>query len=347
MTDRLEGLGWDPARAQEWLDLDLPDAMPGRVTRVDRGECTVSTRDHGDLRAASDSQRSQDLLAPVTGDWVSVTEDPELGVVVDAVLERRTAIVRRDPSEQVVEQVLVANIDVVAVVHGLDRPISAGRLERFLVLALDSGADPLVLLTKTDLVDERDLDRLVAEAEVADVPIIATSTTTHRGLDEVRAHVGRGRSMVLIGPSGVGKSTLVNALVGDDVQEIGDVRAGDAKGRHTTTRRELIEMPGGGVLVDTPGVRAVGLWAADVALDQVFADVAAVALECRFRDCTHRSEPDCAVNAAIAAGELDAGRVERFQRMWEEIAEQSDQAENRARAANQGRRRRHQRRRRR
>jgi len=310
----------------------------GRVGRVDRGECDVFT-DKGPIRAISDSQRSQNMLAPATGDWAMVVQDHDVGLVIDAILDRGSAMTRRDPSEQVVEQVLVANVDIVAVVHGLDREVNPAQLERFLVLAWDSGAQPVIVLSKADLAP--DVDEAVQVASVAsDVPVVVTSAVDGSGLDELRDHFSDGRSMVMIGPSGVGKSHLVNALVGEAVQAIGAVREGDSKGRHTTTTRDLLLVPGGGVLIDTPGIRAVGVWEADAALDRVFADVVEVAQSCRFRDCTHRSEPGCAVKAAVDAGELDSDRVDRYVRLWDEITLQTVEAQERARKQAQGRRRR-------
>ena len=270
------------------------DTQLGRVARVDRGEVDVMTEE-GLLRVVSDSQRAQGVTAPVTGDWVVVAPDEEVGMHVAQVLPRRTAMVRRDPAEQVSDQVLVANIDRVAVVHGLDQESNDARIERFLVLAIDSGADPLIVLTKSDL------GEVTTEYDWLDsvAPVIATSAVDGSGIDELRSVIAPGETLVFIGPSGVGKSSLVNAIVGNDVAATAEVREGDRRGRHTTTVRELIEIPTGGVLIDTPGIRAIGLWAADIALDEVFADIAALAQGCRFRDCTHRQEPDCAVTQAV------------------------------------------------
>lgn len=339
MNQRLIALGWNGRIAADFDELAPAGSIAGRVGRVDRGECNVFTQD-GEVRALSDSQRAQADVAPATGDWVAVADDPELGLVVAAVLPRLTSIVRRDPSEQVIEQVLVANVDVVAVVHGLDRPVNPAQLERFLILAWDSGAQPVVVLTKADLVAAEQIPDLVRLATVApDVAVIVTSVETGEGLDDFRQFVANQRSLVLLGPSGVGKSTLVNALVGDEIQETGQVREGDAKGRHTTTRRELIELPGGGVLIDTPGIRAVGVWEADLALDRVFADIAELAEQCRFRDCTHRTEPSCAVVAAVESNDLDADRLDRYLNLWDEITRQAEDAEVRARSKQRGRRR--------
>lgn len=337
-VSRLTSLGLDAARrADPEIDQLDGSAVIGRVARVDRGEVVVLS-ETDDLRALSDSQRAQDLIAPVTGDWVTVRDDDELGLVVDRVFTRRTSITRRDPAEQINDQVLVSNVDVVAVVHGLDQSSNDARIERFLVLAIDSGAEPLIVLNKADMGAAGDEDDPTYRALAAIAPIVVTSALDGRGIEDLRSHIDPGQTLVLLGPSGVGKSSLVNALVGDEVFETGDVRAGDRRGRHTTTVRELIELPGGGMVIDTPGVRSVGLWAADVALDEVFADIVRTADGCRFRDCTHRSEPDCAVVAAVDAGAVDAMRLARYQMLWQELAEQAIELERRDRTPQPGRR---------
>jgi ribosome biogenesis GTPase len=322
---RLADIGLDDARRAEFEALDdAATVVLGRVGRVDRGEVVVLTEDD-DLRVLSDSQRAQAVVAPVTGDWVTVRDDDELGLVVEHVLERRTSIVRRDPAEQITDQVLVANVDRVAVVHGLDLPANEARIERFLVLAIDSGADPLIILTKQDLANEQ--DEMAWLDEIA--PVIRTSIIDGSGVSDLGEYIADGETLVFIGPSGVGKSSLVNALIGEEIAETADVRESDRRGRHTTTVRELIELPGGGVVIDTPGIRAIGLWAADVALDEVFADIAELAVDCRFRDCTHRSEPGCAVTSAVESGDINSMRLSRYQLLWQELAEQAIELERR------------------
>lgn len=340
---RLQSLGLSDQIQQEFTAFcegasGSDDLHLGRVGRVDRGEVDVLT-ETGELRAVSDSQRAQAQRAPVTGDWVAVGPDDEVGLYVAAIFERRTTMVRRDPAEQVSDQVLVANIDRVAVVHGLDQPANDARIERFLVLAIDSGAEPLIILTKSDL-GERSPEYHWLES-VAPV-IVASSHPDHvaddPGIEALRASISPGETLVLIGPSGVGKSSLVNALVGEEVAETADVREGDRRGRHTTTVRELIELPSGGVIIDTPGIRAIGLWAADIALDEVFADIAELAVDCRFRDCTHRQEPGCAVQTAVSQGQVDDLRLARYQLLWQELAEQAIDIERRQRAPSTSRR---------
>jgi ribosome biogenesis GTPase len=301
-----------------------------RVIRVDRGECDVITAD-GRVRVLSDSQRAQDEIAPVTGDWVSIEDEDGLGEVITEIFERRTSVSRRDPAERDLEQVLAANADLVAVVHGLDRPLPAGRLERLLVVAYKSGAEPVIILTKADERVDDDSEAIV-RAVARDVPVVVTSVTDGMGLDALRELVGPGRTLALIGASGVGKSSLVNALVGEELLEIGEVRSSDAKGRHTTTARELVLLPDdGGLLLDTPGIRAIGLWEAENALELVFGDLEALAAECRFGDCAHSGEPGCAIAGAVAAGEVDERRVTRYRDLVAELAAQRVREEERER----------------
>lgn len=320
-------------------ELDSVRGELGRVVRVDRGECDVITAS-GVVRVMSDSVRAQDELAPVTGDWVDVGDDEGLGPVISAILPRVTRVSRRDPAERDRPQVLASNVDAVAVVHGLDRPLPPGRLERLLVVAHDSGARPLVVLTKADAVAPGD-DTVEVVRSVAgpDVAVVLTSTANGSGLDELVGFAGPGRTLALIGASGVGKSSLVNALVGEERLEVGEVRDRDAKGRHTTTARQLVKLPHDrGLILDTPGIRAVGLWEAEHAIEVVFGDLEQRAAGCRFTDCSHTSEPGCAVTAAVEGGEADARRVERYRALAEELAQQRAREEERQRRDGRGRR---------
>ena len=315
-------------------DVDRPGSL-ARVVRVDRGECDVVTED-GRFRVLSDSQRAQDEIAPVTGDWVWIDDEDGLGSVITEVFGRRTSVSRRDPAERDLEQVLAANADLVAVVHGLDRPLPPGRLERLLVVAYKSGATPVVLLTKSDdRVDDETEDIVRAVAD--DVAVIVTSVSDGTGLDQVRDLLDEGRTLALVGASGVGKSSLVNALVGHELLEIGEVRSTDAKGRHTTTARELVLLPDhAGLVIDTPGIRAIGLWEAEDALDLVFGDLEDLATRCRFGDCAHGSEPGCAITEAVGAGEVDARRVVRYTDLVTELATQRAREEERERRDQKG-----------
>ena len=310
----LARLGWDAA----WAEVAAPDlatagAVVGRVARVDRGWATVLT-DDGTVRA----QLAGHVVA--TGDWVVLRREQVLSV-----LARRSAFVRGDAGEGRARrpQVVAANVDVVFVVQALNNGPNLRRLERELVLGFESGAEPVVVLSKADLADPADVERAVdvARAAAADVEVVVTSAITGTGLERLRASARPDKTVALIGASGVGKSRLVNVLVGRAVQEVGEVRANDQRGRHTTTARELVALPGGGWLVDTPGLRSVALWDADDGFSRVFSDIGALAAACRFRNCSHTSEPGCAVRAAIDAGELDAERFEHYLRLDRELDE--------------------------
>jgi ribosome biogenesis GTPase len=315
----LARLGWNDALAEAVAaDVAHSGATPARVARVDRGWATVLTAD-GTERV----QLAGHSVA--TGDWILVDQGK-----VAAALPRRSAFVRGDSGEGRTRrpQVVAANVDLVFVVQSLNNGPNIRRLERELVLAFESGAEPIVVLSKADLVEAAEVERAVALARsaAADVEVVVTSAVTGAGLDRLRSLANPDRTVALIGASGVGKSRLVNGLVGESVQAVGDVREGDQRGRHTTTARELVALPGGGWLVDTPGLRSVALWDADEGLSRVFADIEALVAQCRFSNCSHGPEPDCAVRAAIERGDLDSARYEHYLRLDHEL---DDNARNR------------------
>ncbi|MFC7816018.1 MULTISPECIES: ribosome small subunit-dependent GTPase A [unclassified Streptomyces] len=311
--------GWD----EDWADAFGPHAaeglLPGRVLRVDRGQCDVVTAD-GVLRADTAFVTPHDPLRVVcTGDWAAVEPDGTPRYV-RAYLPRRTAFVRSTSSKRSEGQILAANVDHAIVAVSLAVELDLARIERFLALAWESGAQPLVVLTKADLVpDPVTLAHLVQDVETAapGVPVLPVSAAHGEGLDALAAVVGGGTA-VLLGQSGAGKSTLANALLGEDVMDVQATRDMDGKGRHTTTTRNLLVMPGGGVLIDTPGLRGVGLWDAGGGVGQVFAEIEELARDCRFHDCAHESEPGCAVLAAIDGGELSERRLESFRKLMRE-----------------------------
>lgn len=313
------------------------DGVPARVCRV--------TRRRFDVQAA-DGARTIPLAAlpagvepPVTGDWVLIdpSHDPAL---LTAVLPRWSRLARIDALERA-EHVLAADVDTVFAVHGLDRPLRIGRIERTLAVGLDGGADGVVVLTKADLVDAATLEgvRVELASALRSTEVVVTSARDRRGLDELRRWVRDDRTVVLLGESGAGKSRLVNALLGQEVQATGTVRAGDAKGRHTTSTRDLYPVPGGGVLLDTPGVRALGLWDANEGVARVFDDLEVLADRCRFADCNHGDEPGCAVRAAVAAGDVAADRVERWLNYIDELEGREARRVARERERRKGRRR--------
>ncbi len=296
----------------------------GRIIRVDRGECDVISEE-GKVRAISDSNRSQGKVAPVTGDWVKLVKIPDVGTVIDEILPRKNKLSRRDPSDERVEQVLVSNLDLVIIVHGIDRPLPPGRIERLLTLAWDSNSEVIVVLTKVEEKDEL-FEETIKTIRAIDpkVAILAvdSANTSDPGLAKIKGSIRSGLTAALIGESGAGKSSLVNALVGGEIAETGEVRLGDRRGRHTTVTREMLLCPDGGLLVDTPGLRSIGIWDAQESLEKVFADLEERAKDCRFSDCIHESEPDCAVNEDVSMGLLDERRLIRYRDLLKELSEQ-------------------------
>ncbi|MEV6592070.1 ribosome small subunit-dependent GTPase A [Streptomyces acidicola] len=328
--------GWDAGWEAEFAPYTEQGLLPGRVVRVDRGQCDVVTS-AGAVRADTEFVVPRDPMKVVcTGDWVAV--DPESGDprYARTILPRRTAFVRSTSSKRSDGQVLATNIDHVVICVTLAAELDLGRIERFLALAMscssgeallhksvlswESGAQPVVVLTKADLVpDAVTLAHLVQDVETSapGVPVLPVSAAFGDGLDVLAALVSGGTS-VLLGQSGAGKSTLANALLGEDVMEVQATRDVDGKGRHTTTTRNLLALPGGGVLIDTPGLRGVGLWDAGTGVGQVFAEIEELAAECRFHDCAHAAEPGCAVLAAVDSGELPERRLDSYRKLLRE-----------------------------
>ena len=331
MSAELQALGLDAPTADHLAALP-GDLVPGRVVRVDKGMSTVLTED-GPVRAtwsgailaaiAADPQAT-----PCTGDWVALRSWPDDRITVEAVAPRRTAILRAEVGGSSRGQVLAANVDVVAVVVGLHPEPNIGRVERFLALAWESGARPVVVLTKADLVGDADsvAEDVATAAPGADV--LVCSATTGEGLEAVRSLLDGNATMALLGTSGAGKSSLVNALAGVELLDVQAIRE-DGKGRHTSVRRELILLPRGGVVIDTPGLRGIGLQEAGEGLAAAFPDVTALAEQCRFKDCGHVTEPGCAVQEALEAGTLSVRRDESWVKLQREAAYMARRADNR------------------
>jgi ribosome biogenesis GTPase len=319
----LSSLGWDGGFASAYSPFDRPDQCPARVTRVDRGVCTALAAS-GSVRAslggavlhgaASDPRR-----LPCAGDWVVVRSWPDDRLTVEAVLARRTAVVRATAGKESAGQVLAANLDAAAVVEPLEPDPDLGRIERLLALAYGCGATPLIILTKADLLADPGAVASSVGLAAPGVPVYAVSARTGAGLPALRPFVAPGRTLGLLGPSGAGKSSLVNAVVGAAVMGTRELRA-DGRGRHTTTFRALVPVPGGGAILDTPGVRLVGLSEeAATGFDVAFDDIAALAARCRFAGCGHVSEPGCAVLAAIEAGDLPPRRLASWRKLKREL----------------------------
>lgn len=318
--------GWDDVWEAEFAPYAGQGLVPGRVVRVDRNMCDVFTPE-GLVRADTALVMPSDPMKVVcTGDWAAVdmAAEPRL---VRALLPRRTAFVRSTSSKRSEGQVLAVNVDHAVVCVSLAADLDLGRLERFLSLAWESGARPLVVLTKADTVPDWTHLRADTEAAAPGVPVLVVSAANGDGLEALTGELAGGTA-VLLGQSGAGKSTLTNALVGREVQHVQAIRDADGKGRHTTTTRDMLPLPGGGVIVDTPGLRGVGLWDAQTGVGQVFAEIEELAEDCRFQDCGHQSEPGCAVLAALDEGRLTHRRLDSYRKLLREnawIASRTDQ----------------------
>nr|WP_296067760.1 ribosome small subunit-dependent GTPase A [uncultured Actinoplanes sp.] len=318
--------GWDDEEQARYEASSGPGTIPGRVVRVDRGRCEVVLAGDGDVRLASIEIPATAAEQPCTGDWVAVSTNDTL----TAVLPRRTAIVRASASRRSDGQVLAANIDTVLIAVSMTVEPDLARIERFLSIAWESGAQPLLVLTKSDAAGVDAAEMMDAVAAVAPgVDVLAVSAVTGDGVDVLTACLGF--TTALLGQSGAGKSTLVNALLGEQQQAVRETRQ-DGKGRHTTTTRELILIPGAGVLIDTPGLRGVGMHDAAEGVKQTFADIEDLAAGCRFGDCGHAGEPGCAVQAAIAGGTLSERRLSSYRKLLRENAWEASRNDPRLRA---------------
>ena len=319
----LQDLGWDDRLATEFEPHAERGLVPGRVVVQHRGVYVVGTAD-GELRCNAAGRLSYDAAGPgdlpAVGDWVAVAARPTEGTgTIQAVLPRRTKFSRKVAWSAAEEQVVASNVDTVFLLTSLNDDLNLRRLERYLTLAWESGARPVVVLTKTDL--EADVAAKVAEVEgvAFGVPVHAISSLTGDGLDVIRSYIRPGETIALLGSSGVGKSTLVNTLVGREILAVQEIREDDGEGRHTTTHRQLVLLPEGGLLLDTPGMREIQLWESADGLGEAFADVEELASRCRFNDCAHRSEPGCAVQAALEDGTLDFARWTSYRKLQREL----------------------------
>jgi ribosome biogenesis GTPase / thiamine phosphate phosphatase len=320
----LADLGWDEFFAQSFAAFAAEGLAPARVSMQHRGAYEVYSPDGEMIAEVSGRFRHQTSRSsefPAVGDWVVIEEVERCSkAVIHAVLPRRTKLSRSAAGDPTEEQVLGANVDSVFIVEALTESLNVRRIERFLTLARESKASAVILLTKIDLCGEvgsavADVHRVAGDSKVH-----ALSGLTGQGVSAVKEHLIAGRTGALLGPSGVGKSTLINFLAGQEQQDVQPVRESDQKGRHTTTRRELICLPGGGLIIDTPGLRELQLWEGGEGLSESFEDVEALARNCRFTDCEHETEPDCAVREAIQSGLLDPLRLASHRKLEREVA---------------------------
>jgi ribosome biogenesis GTPase len=317
----LEAYGWGEALQQQFSTYADHNLSPARVLVQHRGLYRIIA-EGGELNASPSGKLAYEAPTgslPVTGDWVAIAARPQEGsATIHHVLDRKSAFARLGPTGAA--QVIAANLDVAFLVASLNADLNARRLERYLAVARESGAEPVILLTKADVAEDIDEQHARVEAIASGAPIHILSALTGAGLDALAPYLTAGRTAALLGSSGVGKSTLANALLGSEHMATREITDDRARGRHTTTHRELILLPGGGLLLDSPGMRELSVWGADEGVSASFEDVEALIEQCRFHDCRHKNEPGCAVRGAIEAGELDEARFQGYQKLQRELA---------------------------
>jgi ribosome biogenesis GTPase len=322
----IQSYGWSEALQNAFAPHAALGLQPGRIVAQHRGLYDIVT-DEGELTAQVSGRLLHEAAGaglPAVGDWTAASlRLGERAATIHALLPRRTAFVRKAAFSVADEQVVAANVDIALLVASMSADLNLRRLERYLATAWQSGAQPIVVLTKADLSGDADSQVAEAESVAFGVPVLAVSVVTGAGLDELAARMKPAETAVLVGSSGVGKSSLVNALAGQWLMAVGEIREDDARGRHTTTHRELIRLPSGALVLDTPGMRELGLIDAGDGVETAFEDVADIAAGCRFSDCGHTNEPGCAVRAALEAGILDEARWKSFQKLKREIAHQA------------------------
>jgi ribosome biogenesis GTPase len=318
----LEDYGWNADWEQKFTVAVKADGLPARVVAEHRGQFRVCTglgersaRISGRLR--HDAGGPADL--PSVGDWVVLGVEPDGEARIHQVLPRQTRFSRKSAGTRTDEQVIAANVDMVWIVTAFGPNFNRNRIDRYLALVWESGALPMVILSKSDLTEAPLKAAAEMESSLIGVPVLPVSAKDDFGMEQLSSSLSPGKTIALLGSSGVGKSTLLNRLAGSEVMQTGEIRAGDGKGRHKTTHRQLVLLPGGGLLLDTPGMREIQLWNAEKGLEQSFSDIDELAASCRYADCGHQTEPGCAVREAVEQGRLDQTRLESFLKLCKEL----------------------------
>jgi len=319
----LEELGWNDHFEEQFQSLNTENFDVGRIA-IEHKQRYVVYAQTGELtgeitgKMLFNSDNSADL--PKVGDWVLITifEDERKAVIHD-IVPRKTSISRNIAGRKTEEQVIVANVDVVFIVQALDNDFNPRRLERYLVLVKESRTEPVIVLNKMDIAENIDDKLKIVTALSGNIPVVAISAKTNRGLDALKNNITSGKTFAFVGSSGVGKSTIINALLGKDLLKTQEVRTDDSRGRHTTTHREMVILPGGGILIDTPGMREIQLWSSEDGLENTFSDIETLSDKCHFSDCTHTNENNCAVLKAVNEGEFPESRLNSYYKLKKEL----------------------------